>query len=378
MGTDAWRNWRAFDEAGYSPEEYDDELHSDVPFYGGKVTFGPYSLATIIRASELVGPAVIVHGSTHTNLIPEVIVDGKLAKSDSSAYHGGTIADEIAALVSLELGVRLRFAGTLRVSGIYKHGEPKEPPLYFEVPRLASPGRPNRELVPMSKVRRADLGQLYRLGSFPRIEEVAQAELVRAARSYSSALWWANEDPNQSWLQLVTAAETAATCRQLLTAESTDLLQEIWPEMWSAIQSADSEGRADVAELLAEQMKATRKFIDFLTDCAPDEPEHRPQFDRLDWTKIRKHASTIYRYRSKALHEGKPFPLPMLEAPRIDPNGAPQEVPSGLNSGGQGGVWKASETPMLLSTFEYIVRGALLRWWDELAATGQSGPADTE
>jgi hypothetical protein len=121
-------------------------------------------------------------------------------------------------------------------------------------------------------------------------------------------------------------------------------------------------------------MKATRRFIDFVTECAPEPPENRPEFDQLDWEKLRKFASTIYKYRSKALHESKPFPMPMLEAPRLDANGAPQEVPLGLNSGGLGGIWKASETPMLLSTFEYIVRGALLRWWDELAAASQPVP----
>jgi len=57
-----------------------------------------------------------------------------------------------------------------------------------------------------------------------------------------------------------------------------------------------------------------------------------------------------------------------LEEPRSDHPGVVQEVPFGLNSGGLGGVWKASETPMLLSTFEYITRGAPLRWWDELAS----------
>jgi len=32
-----------------------------------------------------------------------------------------------------------------------------------------------------------------------------------------------------------------------------------------------------------------------------------------------------------------------------------------------GAIWDAAETPMLLATFEYIARGALLQWWDEMA-----------
>ena len=378
MGTDAWRNWRAFDEKQYDSEDFDDELHSDVPFYGGQVTFGPYSLATVIRNTETVGPSVILHASRHTQLVRDPVVDGKLAMSDWSAYHGGTMTDEIAALVSLELGVRLRVAGTARLSGIHEKREPRRPPLYFEVPRLANPGRPNRELIPMAKLRTADLSGLARLKSFPAIGEPAQAELVRAARAYSAGLWWANEDPNQAWLLFVTAAETAATCRQLLSADPIDLLREHWSQMWNAIQSADADAQVQIANLLAEQMKATRRFIDFVVQCAPEAPAVRPQFDQFDWEKLRKHASTIYGYRSKALHEAKPFPMPMFEAPRLDAAGAIQEIPSGLNSSGLGGIWKAAEAPMLLSTFEYIIRGALLSWWDELALAAQDSPEAPE
>ncbi len=224
----------------------------------------------------------------------------------------------------------------------------------------------------MAVTRKADLGALSRLSSFPAIGENAQAELVRAARSYAAALWWANEDPNQSWLQLVTAAETAAKCRHLLTGEPVDLLREHWPEMWDAVQSADDDAKTQIAELLAEQMKATRRFVDFVEQCAPDPPDARPEFAQVDWSKMRKHASVVYGHRSKALHEGKPFPMPMLEEPKLDGRSVVQEIPFGLNAGGLGGVWKASETPMLLSAFEYIVRGALLRWWDELATTAQA------
>jgi len=141
MGTDAWRNWRSFDDGQPESENFDDELQSDVPFLGGQVTFGPYTLSTVIRGSDAVGSAVIVHAGIHANLVPEVVVNGKLAKSDSSAYHGGTMTDEIAALISLELGVRVRLAGTIRLSGIHDNDSTARPPLCFEVPRLTRPGR---------------------------------------------------------------------------------------------------------------------------------------------------------------------------------------------------------------------------------------------
>jgi hypothetical protein len=81
---------------------------------------------------------------------------------------------------------------------------------------------------------------------------------------------------------------------------------------------------------------------------------------------MRKHAGVIYGHRSKALHTGKPFPMPMLEPPRRAGDQPLPEVPLGMSSGGLGGIWMAAETPMLLATFEHIARGALLKWWDEL------------
>jgi hypothetical protein len=371
MGTDAWRNWRAFDTGAGERENYDDELQSDLSFTGGPVTFGPFTLSAVIRNSSAVGPTVIMRAGLHAHLIPEIVVDGKPVKADSSAYHGGQMSDELAALVSLILGVRLRVAGTLRLSGIHQE-EDSLPSMYFEVPRLAQPGRAGREVIPRALERPASLDALSRLATFPGIDEVAQVELVRSARSYASGLWWANEDPNQAWLQFVTAMEIAAKRRQLLTAQPVDLLADLWPQLWEALEPSSDAVKGEVAKLLAPQMKATRTFIDFMQACVPAPPEVRPEdYDQVEWASMGKHARVIYGHRSDALHSGKPFPMPMLERPRRTGSGAMEEKPPGLNAGGLGGVWDATESPMLLSTFEYITRGALLHWWDELAVAAK-------
>jgi hypothetical protein len=370
MGTDAWRNWKAFNEEEPEIENADDELYSDRHLIGGPSTHGPYSLAAIIgrerpEAAPLVRPAVRLHVGVHANLIPDVVIDGELVPANSDAYHGGTASDEIAALASLTLGVRLRVAGTSRLSGIHEHGE-EHPAIYLEVAPPAHPGRPGREYIPAALRRPAHLGQLNRLDSFPDLDEEPQVELVRAARAYAAGLWWSNEDQNQAWLQLVTAVEIAANYRQKVLATPQELVAGLWPKLWSALQPADEVVRAEVSKRVAPQIRATRKFVDFLTECAPEPPELRPPFGELDWAKMAAHAKLIYGHRSTALHGGKPFPLPMLEQPRDEENGAIQEVPWGLNTGGLGGVWDATEAPMLLSTFEYIARGSLLNWWDEL------------
>lgn len=242
MGTQAWTNWRAFEPDVEAIEDCDDELHSDRQFVGGPVSHGPYTITPVMRRSYAagdVGEAVILHERIHTSLIPEVVVDGKLVKADSSAYHGGTVADEIAALISLELGVRLRFAGMRQSSGIRYPDEPARPPFVLEVARLSRPGARNMELLPAVRQRPASLDQVELLSSFPHLDESSQTELVRAARSYSDAIWWANEDPNQAWLQLVTAVETASKCRQMVSASADDLVKMHWPQLWDALVGSD-------------------------------------------------------------------------------------------------------------------------------------------
>lgn len=370
MGTDAWRNWNAYNEQLPEIENLDEELYSDRHFVGGPSAHGPYSLATIIGHDRLdtmptVRPAVRMHVGVHANLIPDIVIDGKLVPADSDAYHGGNASDEIAALSSLALGVRLRVAGTSQLSGRHEGGQ-EHPPIYLQVVPLANPGRPGRERIPAALNRSAHLDRLSRLDSFPDLNEEAQVELVRAARAYATGLWWSNEDPNHAWLQMVTAVEIAANHRQRTKASPEALVEDLWPELWAALQPAEDAVRTEVMRLVAPLVRATRKFVDFLVECAPEPLELRPPFAGLDWVDMAHHAKLIYRHRSTALHGGKPFPLPMLVEPRTEENGAIQEVPWGLNAGGPGGIWDAKETPMLLSTFEYIARGALLTWWNEL------------
>ncbi|GMA87347.1 hypothetical protein GCM10025868_25970 [Angustibacter aerolatus] len=193
-------------------------LYSDRHFVGGPSIHGPYSLSAIMGreardGAPAIRPAIRLHVGVHANLAPDVVIDGELVPANSDAYHGGNASDEIAALASLCLGVRLRVAGTSRLSGIHDHGE-RHPPILLEVPPLTHPGRLGYEYIPAALIRPGDLGQLGRLASFPGLAEEDQVALIRAARAYAAGLWWSNEDQNQAWLQMVTAVEIAASHRQ--------------------------------------------------------------------------------------------------------------------------------------------------------------------
>lgn len=125
MGTDAWRNWKAFDNGIVEIENLDDELHSERGFTGGPTALGSYRLSINTRLGRSdeprrVGPVVRLHVGVHEHLTPDIVANGQLMKENSDAYRGGTASDEVAALISLALGGRLRVAGTAQMSLIHE------------------------------------------------------------------------------------------------------------------------------------------------------------------------------------------------------------------------------------------------------------------
>lgn len=363
----AWTNWRAHHDHEPETENYEDEIYSDIALSGGTATYGPYALTHLLRDSvpATFGPAMLLRGGVHTNTVPDLIVGGRLAPGESSGYHGGTMSDEVVALVSLILGIRLRVAGTRELSGIHRPGPPAHGPIRLEVPRLTRPGVADREYVPRTRTRTADLGSLALLESYPSLSEPTQIALARAARSYSMGLWWSNEDPNQSWLAMVSAIETVAAHALVGDQDPVDLVREYWPDLANALQGASDSTVEATCKQVARQMRATRRFVEFIVRFAPEAPDDRQDFDQVPWEEMRTHAKVIYGHRSTALHEAKPFPWPMLEWPRVAEDSRIPDRPFGRSTGAHGAIWHSAEAPMFLSTFEYIVRGALLKWWKE-------------
>ncbi len=78
---------------------------------------------------------------------------------------------------------------------------------------------------------------------------------------------------------------------------------------------------------------------------------------------MRDYLRMIYDHRSKALHKGTPFPSRMCCPEPFDQRA---ERPYREARSTMGGSWTKKDTPMLLHTFEYIVRGPLLKWWAEM------------
>lgn len=368
MGTVAWRNWRAARRReGDASPHFEDVLYSDARFLGEQVILGPYTVITTMADPAPMMPALVLRGEMLVDSMPELVdrATGKLAPADSRAYHGGTSTDEIAALLSLTFGVRCRAGGTVRVWNLRQ--DPFGSPVHWDANALHRPGPPGAEVLPAVSSRAAPLADAQDLlNTFPDLSSKKAVALIRAARQYSSALWWANEDPNFAWLQLVGAVEVVANTRPSRTLPGTavESLEELAPTIWQALDGADDEVKQRVAQVMVGTLRALRKFKVFVQDHLPEPPQPRPEvYACVDWAHMGALMGIVYEHRSRALHDGTPFPQPMLWQPHRDESGKIAERPMGMSAAGLGGSWMAEELPMTLQTFEHVVRGSLLKWW---------------
>jgi hypothetical protein len=146
------------------------------------------------------------------------------------------------------------------------------------------------------------------------------------------------------------------------------------PELQQLLEDRGGETLvAEVAPLIADYMGSTKKFVDFILEHLPEPPSHRPpEAFQHPWnpSSIRKSLKIIYDWRSRALHGGTPFPLPMCEPPYL-PNNTLLERPTTKAVQGFGATWIAEDTPMYLHLFEYITRQTLLNWWLSMAAAAK-------
>jgi hypothetical protein len=370
-GPDAYENWRAMQSGTPSLQAWEFPLYSDA-HVAGEITegCGPYNFFNAVAMNYTPGRAVpILYARVSSHIEPN---SPNMKQTDDSRYHGGSLSDELAALWSLILGIRLRAGGMSR--WFRAGGDPMGNP-YFN---LSGDGTiPEIPPMPLRRARilpyavggdRAIRPEL--LNSYPLLSPGNAIALVKAARSYQTAMWIAESDPNLAWLMLVSALETVAVQWRTTDGTPVEVLRSIKPE-WVGL--LEQHGNELLLETMASNwihlLGSTKRFIDFVLCFLPAPPLKRPQTQQ-DWSPraMKQTLRKIYEYRSKALHGGTPFPQPMCDAPWFQPGmEAPAEMPIGLATSSQGGVWMKEDCPILLHVFEYITRGVLLKWWNSLA-----------
>jgi hypothetical protein len=374
-------NWKAQSdqsEKGLPNSAIEIQLFSDACFRSIEVEHGPY---LVMNAEPF--PPIEPRQSMHGRLILrcEYYLDPNqdptifTCNTDTSRYHGGTLLDEIAALYSLCMGVRLKAGGVVRE---FCHGSEYGKP---RIPRpdeapIFSPPHDGRYILPFHPADHKLEAMQEQMNLYIRLQPQQASTLIRSARLYQDAVWLAESDPEISWLLLVSAIEVAAD--HCYTEENPDIKKQLEclnPDLFRELSGLESDG-AKAIEIVSKHLKgitgATKKFRQFLAKFRPQEPlPNRPVWFQVEWdqSSLEKVFKKIYIYRSKALHGGTPFPKPMCRPPSRDhQNQMLVERPDvGSAESSLGASWKAEDVPMHLHTFEYIVRNSLLNWWRSMS-----------
>lgn len=348
----------------------------EIPAYSdawvtGQITIGPYSFINMVPTQHRLGllqQVVLLRVEDH---FPPGVRLPLMDKTDESRFHGGELPDELCALLSLFLGGRFEPSWVTREfrSEEDRFGSPRAEPIEM-IPRLLV--RSTHPRVP-SAVGPLRLGQMDALSGIPESGAGDTMALIRAARAYQQGLWVCEAEPQLSWLLFVSAVESAAGRWHTADVEAGDLLRDQKPDFASRLEERfGQEAMKMVAEEISQTMRATWRFISFLETFCPDPPDPRThESARLDWDieTLRDIFKLVYSYRSRALHGGTPFPLPMCDRPyRHEDWDGYSEVPMGSASAMRGGVWTRKDAPILLATFEHIARGAIVNWWASLGS----------
>ena len=181
--------------------------------------------------------------------------------------------------------------------------------------------QPNRlSLILPSVVGTHPVSQLGIMKSIPRIKSDRYVNLIRACRSYQDALWIAESEPNLAWLMFVSALETAANDVYTTDASPDERLRDAKPDLAELLEKHGGDELVHkVAESIAHTLGATKKFIDFTMQFMPDKPDQRPEheFRQVKWSNsgLKNILNKVYEYRSRALHDGIPFPRPNAWSP---------------------------------------------------------------
>ncbi|MBQ0960878.1 hypothetical protein KAK06_18125 [Ideonella sp. 4Y11] len=365
-------NWLRFDRgATFSTLEF--PLYTDVSFTGDMQQSGPYIFLNLIAREERPGtvrPAMVLRYAEAR--------EGKRPtfpkKSNTDLYHGGTLVDEVAALAALLLGARCASGGLSRAFGGGLTNDPMGRPIGWEQVPIPGSIRFSRDsaIVP-SALGFRKMALLAGLDGLPQLSKKQSVSLIRSANLFNDALWLCEQEPHLSWLMLVSALEGAAVCWQQEKGSPVERLRISKPDFSAAIEEQfGADLLARVAAEFSDSLGVTKKFVDFCLAHLPPAPEPRPrEAFQIDWTPEfwQRALRQIYQYRSKALHEGIPFPAPLSEPPMLfEGDSAHSERGTlGLSTNTLGGSWIAKDLPVNMNVFVQFTRSVLLNWLSKLA-----------
>ena len=158
--------------------------------------FGPYQFLNTVpfpRDKQNLTPAIILRVENYLKYeMPSQ------DKTQEDYYHGGWLADEVASLASLAIGIRIKAGSVSREFSA--DGDPKGRPLAIQFkPDPVLLDNTNGLIIPRSK-KTHSLDNLSPLTDLWRLNTNDVMALIRSARQYQDALWISESEPNLSGL----------------------------------------------------------------------------------------------------------------------------------------------------------------------------------
>lgn len=361
-GPFGYRNWKAFSPDTRHVAMFELPFYSDAELISEPAHFrcGPYVIMPVQNygAPDL-RPALVARVQWHIQPQPH-----PSKQTNHQHYHGGHFPDELTAILSLLLGVRLKSGNMTRE---FSESHPFGRPLAdVHRPSLAPCRHPQATIIPSAKKGTLGSEEIELLKLYPRLSARHASVLVRAAGAYRDGLWLAESDPELAWLLFVAAVEAAAVDHQINVSDPAALLTRARSELVSdLVAKGDTAALSVVAKHLFDELQVTERFAAFLVEFGPKEKNSDTE-SPIDWGGLGTLVRKVYSYRSRALHQAKPFPPPMCEPPRCS-NEAPEDGWSSATA-----TFARVDLPMLLHTFERITRTALVNWFKASARAAKS------
>jgi hypothetical protein len=124
-GPFAYENWKMAQAGAPVQRIAEYPLFTDAHIVGGaRDNYGPYQLLNILPLppdAQLLLPVLVLRSESY------LVYDIDMSKTDTTRYHGGFLSDEIAAIVSLCLGIKIKAGGESR--RFHPTGDPKGRPV---------------------------------------------------------------------------------------------------------------------------------------------------------------------------------------------------------------------------------------------------------
>ncbi len=297
-------------------------------------------------------------------------------KINYDEYLRSNIADQIAVLASLVLGIRLKAGGVNRIFDNEKDTFGR-PVAYFHnnfPPQFIHEN--NYEALPsaLKCIHKKDTYFNIKkfndyLLSIIKLDPKNIELLIRAAKLYRDAIWLIESETQLSWIMLVSAIEVIAQEKdERPDSTPIEIFQRDHEKLFKDIKSlCDEKLLNTIAKTFVDKKNVCRKYKLFLSEFLPKPPSIRPpQHLRINWDDLKINSNTknplmqIYEYRSNYLHTGQSFP----QAGRLEHDFAEKPSESYIFIDNEYKMTK--NLPLTINTFEYIVRNAILGWWNSI------------